>query len=36
LFEGARSAEPPISVGTFSAMEFNTIPEATLVAILSF
>ena len=32
LLEGARSAEPPIRVGSFPAMAFSTFPEAFRVA----
>src|SRR3972149_8142231 len=32
LFEGARSALPPIRKGVFGAIAFKTFPEAVLVA----
>ena len=36
LFEGARSAEPPISVGTCGATALMTLPEPTRVATAAF
>src|SRR5665811_267686 len=36
LFEGARSAEPPIRVGAVPATAFSTLPEADLVACLLY
>ena len=36
LFDGARSAEPPISSGTFAAIAFSVVPLAARLATAPF